>query len=170
MKNKMIAISLIIAACMTAVGADIHADYVEGEKSEELISTALIGSAEQMLGAIDAAKLLHAIRLQMTKYDRDMQSESGRKAWHGKLMRSEVYTNELVSVEVYSNEVNGAVWRYKKPWTRKDYKAEVLRTNAKLPKPVITNGIPARLAAARLRRQAEKESVSNMVERTVIGN
>ena len=74
----------------------------------------------------------------------------------------------LVAVEVYSNEVDGTVWRYKVPWNRPNPKAEVVRANAKLPKPVITNGIPARLAAARLRRQAEKETVSNVTERVTV--
>lgn len=166
--SKMTVAAFAAVACLVAVAADVPADYVEGEKSAELISPEVQVVAEQMMGRADAAKLLHAIRLQMTKYDRDMQSKSGRQAWHGKMIVSEVYTNELVAVEVYSNEVDGAVWRYKVPWNRPNPKAEVVRANAKLPKPVITNGIPARLAAARLRRQAEKETVSNVTERVTV--
>lgn len=160
--------SIVVFCCALAfapVKADVSADYVEGEKSADLISADVGAAAAQMLGGDMAEKLLHAVRLQMVKYDRDMKSQSGRSAWHGKLVRSEIYTNELCKVEVYSNEVDGIVWRYRTPFVPVNVKA----SNAKLPKPVMTNGIPAKLAAARLRRQAEKQGASNVVETVTAG-
>ena len=99
----------------------------------------------------------------MTKYDRDMKTKSGRLSWHGKLVREEIYTNELCKVEVYSNEVDGAVWRYRLPFR------PVL---PKKPRPATlgTNGVPARLAAARARRNAERTNDVQTVTVEVNGN
>lgn len=158
------------AACAALVSmAEVPADYDAGEKSAELITPEVAAAASQMLGGDMAGKLVHAIKLQMAKYDRDMQSKSGRSAWHGKLLRTEVYTNDLVSVEVYSNEVDGAVWRYRQPFAVRNPKQEVLDANARLKMPVMTNGIPARLAAARLRRQEEKNTISNVTVNIEVG-
>lgn len=162
--NKSV-VFIFCALAFAPVIAEVASDYVEGEKSSDLISPDVGAAAAQMLGGDMADKLLHAVRLQMVKYDRDMQSQSGRSAWHGKLVRSEIYTNELFKVEVYSNEVDGTVWRYRTPFRPLSVKS----VNAKLPQPVMTNGIPARLAAARLRRQAEKQTVSNVVENVTAG-
>lgn len=157
---------LMCAAAFAPVFADISADYVEGEKSTELISPEVAGAAAQMLGGDMADKLLHAIRLQMVKYDRDMKSSSGRAAWHGRLVRSEIYTNDLCKVEVYSNEVDGVVWRYRTAFKP----VSVQANNARLAKPVMTNGVPAKLAAARLRRRAEiNQGVTNVTVTVTAG-
>lgn len=142
-----------------ALADEIPADYIEGEKSAVLVTPEIQAAAAAMLGPEAAAQLLHAAKLQMSKYDRDMQTQSGRRAWHGKLLHSEVYTNELCAVEVYSNEVDGAVWRYRLPFKPKE---TVSSYNARLPRPPMTNGIPARLAAARLRRYEEQTMTSNI--------
>lgn len=163
--NKAVVV-IFCALSFASAMAEVAADYVQGEKSAELISADVGTAAAQMLGAGMAEKLLHAVRLQMVKYDRDMKSKSGRSAWHGRLVMSEVYTNELCVVEVYSNEVDGAVWRYRRPFLP----VEIKSLNAKLPRPVMTNGIPAKLAAARLRRQAETQGVSNVVETVTTGS
>ena len=133
------------AACV-AFG-DVPADYVEGEKSAALVTPQVMAAAEFM--GSDLAPMMHALKLQMTKYDLDMKTRSGRMAWHGKLIGEEVYTNELVKVEVYSNEVDGAVWRYRMPFKPVTVKPTSRRTTYS------TNGIPARLAAARARRAQE---------------
>lgn len=146
---------ILIALAATAAFADeITADYVEGEKSAELVTPEIQAAASAMLGADAARQLLHAMRLQMSKYDADMRTQSGRRAWHGKLLRSEIYPDELCAVEVYTNDVDGAIWRYRLP-----FKSAARRT---LPPPVMTNGIPAKLAAARIRRAAELNAASNV--------
>ena len=153
---------LLILAVFTAniaLADEISYDYAEGEKSAVLVTPEIQTAAAAMLGSEAAAQLLHAAKLQMSKYDRDMQTQSGRRAWHGKLLHSEVYTNELCAVEVYSNEVDGAVWRYRLPFKPKE---TVSSYNARLPRPPMTNGIPAKLAAARLRRYEEQTMTSNI--------
>lgn len=153
---------ILIMAALTAFVAsadEISADYIEGEKSVVLVTPEIQAAAAVMLGPEVAAQLLHAAKLQMSKYDRDMQTQSGRRAWHGKLLHSEIHTNELCAVEVYSNEVDGAVWRYRLPFKPKE---SVSAANAKLPRPPMTNGVPAKLAAARQRRYEEQTTSSNI--------
>ena len=156
MKKSIVLLSVVAAITggTRSVASEIAADYVEGEKSAELVTPEIQAAASAMLGADAAQQLLHAMRLQMTKYDNDMRTQSGRRVWHGKLLRSEIHPDELCAVEVYTNEVDGAIWRYRLP-----FKSAARRT---LPPPVMTNGIPAKLAAARIRRAAELNAASNV--------
>lgn len=151
---KKILIVAMLAATV-AIADEISADYVEGEKSAALVTPEIQGAAAAMLGPEAARQLLHAMQLQMSKYDADMKTQSGRRAWHGKLLYSEIHTNELCAVEVYSNEVDGAVWRYRLP-----FKPKASVTHAKTPP--MTNGIPVKLAQARMRRYQEQNTKSNV--------
>ena len=137
----------VVSQSMTTV--HVPADYVEGEKSAELITPEVQAAATAMMGQSNAQAFLHALKLNMVKYDMDMRSQTGRRNWHGKLVSEEIHTNELVKVEVYSNEVSGAVWRYRLPFKP----VELKKTSRKVT--YSTNGIPARLAAARAKRAAE---------------
>lgn len=154
----------IILAVVAATGmiatAEIstNADYVAGEDSTALLTPALRGAAAQLFGTDAAQQILHAVELNMTKYDIDMSSDSGRRAWHGKLHHEEVSTNDLCKISVYSNETTGVVWRYRQP-----FKPKPMFVKSFAPRPVMTNGIPARLAAARQRRAIESVTVSNVV-------
>lgn len=125
-----------------------NADYVAGENSQILVTPELQSVARQMLGANGDA-LLRGVALTMQKYDNDMQTQTGRRGWHGRMMREEVCTNGLYKIEVYSNDVTGAIWRYRMPFrpvTPKTGARKVTYT---------TNGIPERLAAARAKRAAQ---------------
>lgn len=146
-----LAVLFIVLFCaLSRLGAvEVQADYVEGEKSAELITPEVQAAAAAMMGQQNAQAFLHAMRLNMLKYDADMKSQSGRRAWHGRLVREEIHTNELVKVEVYSNEVDGTTWRYRLPFKP----VKVKPTDRKVS--YTTNGIPARLAAARARRAAQ---------------
>lgn len=157
MKKALIILAL---SATVAIADEIQADYTEGEKSAELITPDIETAAKAMLGQEDAAKLLHAIRLQMDKYDHDMRSTSGRREWHGTLLRQEVYTNELCAVEVYTNKIDGSIWRYKYPFKPKMTTAEANRKRLKSPPKV--NGIPKKLAEARLKRYQELNTKSNI--------
>lgn len=164
--NKLIVAVVVFSA---VIAHAVEADYVEGEKSADLITPEISMAASQMLGGENALKLLHAIRLQMTKYDLDMRSDSGRRNWHGSKIREEIHTNDLFKVEVYSNSVDGTVWRYAVPFKPVDVRQYVDKYNAKLPKPPMTNGVPVALAEARMRRYAEKNTVSNVTETITVG-
>lgn len=159
---KNLALSLAVFCCVvasvTADSVSTNADYVAGEQSTVLITPELRYAAAQLFGSDAAQQILHAVELNMTKYDRDMRTDSGRRAWHGKLHREVVSTNDLCKISIYSNEVTGAVWKYRQPFTR----VEVSRFNSTLPRPVMTNGVPEALAKARARREAERVAVSNI--------
>lgn len=86
-------------------------------------------------------------------YDTDMKSSSGRSKWHGKKIREVVDTNSMVKVSLY--EDGYSISDKARITTPLD---SVIKSNARLS----TNGIPARLAAARLRRQTDATTVSNV--------
>lgn len=132
---------------MTALHA--KADYVEGERSDTMITPQIREAAAFMMGGADSEGFLHAIQLTMSKYDMDMRSQDGRRKWHGRFIGEEIHTNDLVKVEIYSNEVTGAVWRYRLPFKP----VQVKPTSRTVT--FTTNGVPARLAAARARRAAQ---------------
>jgi len=157
--NKMIMLlSVACALAVTPAFSAVTADYEENEKSSDLITPEVSAAAEMMFGDKMAEQILHAVRLQMVKYDRDMMSRAGREAWHGKLICQEIHTNELCKILVYSNETDGVIWRYRMPFKP----TTVAESNAKLTLTVMTNGVPARLAKARVRRTAEKSATSNV--------
>lgn len=160
--NKFALIAIVTLSVCMAHAEEIQADYTAGEKSASLVSPEVTVAASAILGG-GSADLMHALHLQMAKYDRDMLTPAGRQAWHGKLVKEEVYESELVKVEVYSNEVDGVIWRYKlpfKPVAPKPVAAPVLATN----------GVPARLAAARAKRAAELAAGTQTVTVTVNAN
>lgn len=160
-KCLLSAIAFVPALVLAEDNVSTNADYVAGERSTVLVTPELRALAGQLFGA-NAEQLLHAVELNMNKYDLDMAHPDGRKSWHGRMHHEEVSTNGLFKVEVYSNELTGATWRYRLPWKKVDAATQVKAANAKLPRPVTTNGIPAKLAAARLRRQVESQTVSNV--------
>lgn len=130
--------------------AEIPADYIEGEKSSELITPEVETAAAAMMGPENAKSFLHALRLSMQKYDIDMRTQTGRRAWHGQFLREEIHTNDLCKVEVYSNTVDGTVWRYKSKFQPKPM---VRKTN--LQTRFVEPGLPERLVNILKRRAAE---------------
>lgn len=92
-------------------------------------------------------------------YSNDMANAQGRVKWHGRRVRESVVTNgeTWVKTEYYAD---GTSFTFEpQVVTPLD---SVKAANARLPKPVVTNGIPARLAAARL-RQRENASTTNEI-------
>ncbi len=143
-------IALIVCAVTIAVFAQLKFNYQKGERSTDLIPTEMGSVAKAMLGE-NADALLHALRLQMSKYDLDMTTRSGRGSWHGKYIGEEIDTNTLEKVEIYSNTVSGAVWRYKMPFSKPSNRPVSSR-----PKYTFrTNGVPTSLAEARVRAAKE---------------
>ena len=49
------------------------------------------------------ADLVSALQLMNRRYHRDMQSESGRIGWHGKIIRTVVDTNALIMVRYHED-------------------------------------------------------------------
>lgn len=153
MKTLMIAIAAAVSAAMFA--AEPVIDYVDGENSAALITPEAEAALGALVGPQNARSLAHAMRLNMALYDSDMRLQSGRRHWHGKLIGEIVDTNNLYKIEVYSNTVNGAVWRFRTPFKPVAAKS----ANARVPK-LSKAGMPARLAAARAQRDAERQQMA----------
>ena len=100
------------------------------------------------------ADLVAALGLMNRKFHRDVQKPDGRRAWHGRLVREEVSTNDLKKVEIYEDGT-----RYTFDW-------QPPRTVAVKSAALNSKGVPVRLAEARARRAAEK-ATTNTVTVTV---
>lgn len=101
--------------------------------------------------------LVKALGLLNRKYHRDCETAGGRKAWHGKLKKEIVNTNELTKTEVYED---GTSFTYKHKIITPAQAVENYN------KCLSTNGVPARIAAARLRRMQEK-ATTNIVNQVL---
>lgn len=158
MKKLMIVFVLAVSAAV--FGSEPAADYVDGENSADLVTPEAVAALGALVGPRHADSLAHALRLNMALYDGDMRSQPGRRRWHGVLTNEIVNTNGLYKIEVYSNRVNGAVWRFKTPFRPKT------PTATKRMVTMSTNGVPARLASARAARLAQingEVSTTNIV-------
>ncbi len=105
------------------------------------------------------AELLDILR---EKYARDTETKSGRKEWHGKVKNQIVDEDNLIKIEIHADGV-----AFTNAWTVVTPQSSADAQNRRLSS--LTNGVPARLAAARLARQAEKDqgTVEVVVEKKV---
>lgn len=99
------------------------------------------------------ADLVAALGLLNRKYHRDCEKASGRKAWHGRLKREIVNTNELTKTEIYED---GTSFIYKHKIITPAQ--AVSNRNARIM--LATNGVPERIAAARAKRMREIETTN----------
>ena len=155
------ALVLAASAALASLSADPlpPADYVDGENSADLVTPEVVSAISELVGPANADALVHAAKLNMALYDGDMRTPAGRRRWHGVLIGEVVSTNDLCKIEVYSNTVTRAVWRF-----RTSFRPVAPRTPR--PPSIGTNGVPLRLAAARARRNAElagQKAVTNIV-------
>lgn len=104
------------------------------------------------------ADLVAALGLLNRKYHRDCESPSGRKAWHGRLAREIIDEDAETKTEVHEDGTT-FVYKFKKVTPSQAVKDNNSRLS--------TNGIPARIAAARLKRMQEK-ATTNTVDVTLV--
>jgi hypothetical protein len=91
-------------------------------------------------------------------YDTDVKTSSGRTRWHGKVVSTVVDdTNTLTKVTTYEDGTKFVDLVKKSTLANR-----VIENNKRLPKPVMTNGIPSRLVNARLKFQQNNNTVSNV--------
>lgn len=111
------------------------------------------------------ADLIAALQLMNRKYHRDCERADGRLDWHGKLFGQSVTTNgeTLVKTEWYED---GTVFTFEAPYVPPA--VAVSNANARL-KTTLVKGVPKALAEARLRREQEKASVSNVTVTVTAG-
>ena len=109
------------------------------------------------------ADLVQALGLLNRKYHRDCETASGRQAWHGRLKKQIINTNDLTRTEVYEDgKTFTQRWKIVTP--------AMAVSNANKRVMISTNGIPAKLAAARLRRQKEKATTNTVTQVLEAGN
>lgn len=97
--------------------------------------------------------------------EEEEKTEAGRVKWHGRIVAQEINMDKETATFHHADGFSYVV-KFQKP----SLVEEVKKANAKLPRPPMTNGIPARLAAARLKRHAEKLTPTNIVIQTKVGN
>lgn len=145
---------LFIAAAVIAV--------VTIARAAEPVSSGVVFVTQYSDGTTNTwtqADLVAALGLLNRKYHRDCENAQGRKAWHGKLKREIVNTNELTKTEIYED---GTSFTYKH---RIITPAQaVSNRNARIM--LATNGVPERIAAARLKRMREK-ATTNVVNQVL---
>lgn len=136
------------------------------ETNETLTVDAVIGECMEIIDeeGWTAADVADAIRSLRGLYLRDNATTEGRKRWHGKVVTTSVDTNSMTRTTIHED---GEV--FEDPAKVTPTAASVAAANAKLAKPVTTNGVPVKLAAARLKRQAEAVAVSNVTVTVTAG-
>ena len=128
---------------------------VPSAQADDAAPVAVTTNADGTTNSWTMADLVTALQLMNRKYHRDVATESGRVSWHGRLVSQEVDTNALVKVSTYADGTE-----FRDPWQKVTASSAAAAKAAALS--VTTNGIPARLAAARLRRATEKAAQSNV--------
>ncbi len=97
------------------------------------------------------------------KYEKDIKTDAGRAKWHGPRVSVAVDTNALTRVARFADATT-----FIDPWTTVTPAKAAKRKMDALS--MRTNGVPARLAAARvLRGQERAQGVSNHVETVTVG-
>lgn len=99
--------------------------------------------------------LVKALGLLNRKYHRDCQTASGRRTWHGKLKREKIDEEAQIKIQIFEDGT-----AFTNQW--KIVTPSVAVSNANRKVLVNTNGIPARLAQARMRR-AQEMATTNIV-------
>ena len=151
---------VLIALCALCLSAPLRETFAA---EEPVVITTLFsdGSTNKWT----QADLVAALQLVNRKYHRDVATAEGRRAWHGKRVGKQVITtNETGVICMTTTHEDGTTFvDAAKVITPADSAAAYL---ASLPKPAMTNGIPVRLANARL-RAAQEKGVTNVVTLTI---
>ena len=149
MKRLTVAVAVVAAAIVAAL-----AETNETVDVDAIISETVKVIQEEGWTACDVADAIRSLR---GLYLRDNATTDGRKRWHGPVVTTSVDTNTLMRTTVHED---GEVFVDEPKVTTPAQQAQAQL--AKLPKPVMTNGIPTRLANARL-RQRENSTTTNEV-------
>lgn len=156
--------SVILLCASALMSTATFAETNETVTAEAIIAEAMKVIQDEGWGATDVADAIRSLR---GLYLRDNSTTEGRRRWHGKVERTVVTTNETTLIKVTTHEDGETFVDEANVVTAA---ASVAASNARLPQPVMTNGVPEKLAAARLRRQAEvAQGVSNVTVTVVAG-
>ena len=158
--NKAIAVLLLAAAVLPA----------SAETNDTLSAEAIIGESLKVFQdeGWTARDVADAIRSLRGLYVRENATKEGRVRWHGKIVGPAVVTTNGTTLVKVTTHEDGETFTDTAKIT--PTAESVAAANAKLARPVMTNGVPEKLAAARLRRQAEvKQGVSNVTVTVTAG-
>lgn len=147
---------MAVAVFATTTFADIGEMLESNDPNKVVFTTQLEDGSTNTWTQAD---LVAALGLLNRKYHRDCETASGRKAWHGKLKREIVNTNDLTKTEIYEDGTSFSL-------PAKIITPSQAVATANKPRLANTNGIPARLAQARMRRAQEK-ATTNIVEKII---
>lgn len=153
MKVLQLVTFCIAAATACAVAWTAKADPIESD----VVFVTL--KADGSTNTWTQADLVAALGLLNRKYHRDCETASGRKAWHGKLKREIVNTNDLTKTEIYEDGTSFSL-------PAKIITPSQAVAAANKNRLATTNGIPARLAQARILRMQE-QATTNIVEKII---
>jgi len=155
---------ILIGCAVAAFAVAAFAETNETLSAEEIIGESIKVFQDEGWTAQDVADAIRSLR---GLYVRENATAEGRRRWHGKVERTVVTTNETTIVKVTTHE-DGET--FTDTGTVKPTAQSVAAANARLPRPVTTNGVPVKLAAARLRRQGEvAQGVSNVTVTVTAG-
>ena len=147
---------MAVAVFATTTFADIGEMLESNDPNKVVFTTQLEDGSTNTWTQAD---LVAALGLLNRKYHRDCETPSGRKAWHGKLKKEIVNTNDLTKTEVYEDGTTFSM-------PAKIVTPSQAVANANKNRLANTNGIPAKLAQARLLRAQEK-ATTNIVEKII---
>ena len=155
---------VLVYCAVAAVAVAASAETNEAVTAEAIIGESLKVFQDEGWTAQDVADAIRSLR---GLYVRENATAEGRRRWHGKVERTVVTTNETTIVKMTTHE-DGET--FTDTGTVTPTARSVQAANARLARPVMTNGVPEKLAAARLRRQAEvAQGVSNVTVTVTAG-
>lgn len=146
-------LKIVFIAATVAFGVLVsRADDVLGEDEVVFVTQYADGTTNTWT----KADLVAALGLMNRKYHRDCRTTSGRASYHGNLVKEIIDEDAETKTQVYEDGTTfTATFRVVKP-------AEAVAEANKNLATTITNGVPVKLAEARLRR-VEEIATTNIV-------
>ena len=139
----------ILATSIIALAAEGEGSAVAAPSATDTVVTTLFSDGST--NTWSQADLVAALQLMNRKYHRDVERPDGRRAWHGALVMQTIDTNRLVKIERYAD---GTEFEF--PFEQPKHRPKTLRP--------ASAGVPPGLAAARARRDAERETTVTVTE------
>lgn len=137
--------SVFILAAIASTALKANTNTAAAVKADAIIGEVMKVIEAEGWTAADVADAIKSVR---GLYLRDNATKSGRERWNGRIVKTQIDTNALTRTTTHEN---GRV--FVDAYQVKTAAARVKAANKRII--AATNNIPARLAAARLRRAAE---------------
>lgn len=138
--KKAFAVSALAACAALRTSADVRAGGAAPVVAETLLADGTTNTWTQ-------ADLVDALGLLNRRYRRDVETEAGRRAWHGRRVSQSLSTNEAGLLVMTSRYEDGFEWAAE---GRAPAPKEAARAALNARALLATNGVSPRLAARRL--------------------